>query len=127
MHELHCSFTYSAFSFLQDGDVGVGVFPEREKVLVSSLCFGGVACHRVGAAELEMCQCSRHKVHYDASVIQQLLELGGCGRAVVSQQVRLAAQVSRVERSRFAVAVGRQVRKARRLPDTQVLAMNCLC
>jgi hypothetical protein len=31
---IYCSFAYSAFSFLQDGDVAVGVFPQREKVFV---------------------------------------------------------------------------------------------
>ena len=29
--------------FLQDGDVGVGVFPEREEILISAASFGGVA------------------------------------------------------------------------------------
>jgi hypothetical protein len=31
------------FGFLQNGDVGVGVFPEREEVLVSGFRFGGIA------------------------------------------------------------------------------------
>ena len=34
---------------LQDGDVGVGVFPEGEEVIIGSLCLGGVALHGVGA------------------------------------------------------------------------------
>src|ERR1017187_266235 len=34
--------------FFQDGDVGVGVFPERQEILICSLGFGGVACERVG-------------------------------------------------------------------------------
>src|SRR6202158_5620555 len=42
------------FGFLQDGDVGVGVFPEGEEVLVCTLRFGRITCHRVGATELEM-------------------------------------------------------------------------
>jgi hypothetical protein len=32
---------------LQDGDVGISIFPEGEKVFIGSLCLGGVACHRV--------------------------------------------------------------------------------
>jgi len=44
------------FRFLQDGDVGVGVFPEREEVLVWTLRFRGVARHRVGATDLQMHQ-----------------------------------------------------------------------
>jgi len=40
--------------FFQDGDVGVGVFPEGEKVLVGRFRFGGVALHGIGAGEAEM-------------------------------------------------------------------------
>src|SRR5436309_12794274 len=69
--------------FLQDGDVGVGVFPEREEILVRALRFGGVACHRVGTSELKTRQCSGHKVHDDAAMVEELLELCSCGGAVV--------------------------------------------
>jgi hypothetical protein len=44
-------------SLLQDRDVGVGVFPEGEEILVGGAGFGGVAGHRVGSAELKMGQC----------------------------------------------------------------------
>lgn len=69
----------------QDGDVGVGVgvFPEREEILLCSFCFSRVACHRVGATELEVGRCTRHTVQHDASVIHQPLELGSCGSTVV--------------------------------------------
>src|ERR1022692_444280 len=43
---------------LQDGYVGVGVFPEREEILICRLGFGGVALQGVGATELEMRECS---------------------------------------------------------------------
>jgi len=39
---------------LQDRDIGVGVFPEGKKVLVCTFRFRGVACHRVGATDLQM-------------------------------------------------------------------------
>jgi hypothetical protein len=35
-------------------DVGVGVFPEGEEVLIGRLSFGGVAVHGVGSTELQM-------------------------------------------------------------------------
>jgi len=35
---------------LQDGDVGVGVFPEGEEVLLGGVSFRSVARHRVGSA-----------------------------------------------------------------------------
>jgi hypothetical protein len=37
--------------FLQYGDVGVGVFPEGEEVLVGSFRFGGVAGEGVGTGQ----------------------------------------------------------------------------
>src|SRR5207249_10728213 len=87
--------------FLQDGDVGVGVFPEREEILVRALRFGGVACHRVGTSELKTRQCSGHKVHDDTAMIEQLLELGGCGGSIMCQQVGLTAQIGGVEGSQL--------------------------
>jgi hypothetical protein len=39
---------------LQDGDVGIGVFPERKEVLVCRLAFNRIACHRVGATKLKV-------------------------------------------------------------------------
>ena len=40
--------------FLQDGDVGVGVFPEGEEILVSRLGFGGIAGEDVGTGQANM-------------------------------------------------------------------------
>ena len=39
---------------LQDGDVGVGVFPECEEVLVGNFCFLSVSRQHVSSAELKM-------------------------------------------------------------------------
>jgi hypothetical protein len=36
---------------LQDGDVGVGVFPQREEVLICRAGLGGLALKRIGAAQ----------------------------------------------------------------------------
>jgi len=40
--------------FHQDGDVGGGILPEGEEVLIGAFCFGCVAVHCVGSAKLEM-------------------------------------------------------------------------
>ena len=82
---------------LQDGDVGVGVFPESEEFLIGRFRFRRIARHGIGATDLKMRQRSGHKVSHDAPVIQQLLELGGCRGAVVRQQVRLPAHVRGVQ------------------------------
>jgi hypothetical protein len=34
----------------EDGDVWVGVFPEREEILVSGECLGAIAPQRIGGA-----------------------------------------------------------------------------
>jgi len=41
------------FGFFQDGDFGIGVFPERKEILVGSLGFGGVAGEDIRTGELE--------------------------------------------------------------------------
>jgi len=32
----------------EDGDVGIGVLPQREEILIGRLGFGGVALHGIG-------------------------------------------------------------------------------
>jgi hypothetical protein len=67
------------FSFFQDGDVGVGVFPQREEVFVSSegANAGGIGIRtlrsfrlqRIGTRHTEMRQGSRPAVPHDAAVV----------------------------------------------------------
>jgi hypothetical protein len=47
-------FRVLGLGLLKDGDVGVGVFPEREEILISGAGFGGVALQGIGASEAEM-------------------------------------------------------------------------
>src|SRR5712692_3904909 len=68
---------------LQDGNVGIGVFPEGEKILICGAALCRVTLQRVGTCESDMRECSGHKVHHNAPVIKQLLELSRCGGAVV--------------------------------------------
>jgi hypothetical protein len=42
------------FGFFQDGNVGIGVFPEGEEVVVCGAGLGGVAGEGVGAGEAEV-------------------------------------------------------------------------
>ena len=48
---------------LQDGDVGVGVFPEGEEILVCTLRFCRITRHRVSTTDLQMGQCADGFVH----------------------------------------------------------------
>jgi len=42
------------FGFFQDGDVGVGVFPEGEETLIGGTGFGGVASHGISAGHAQI-------------------------------------------------------------------------
>src|ERR1700757_1327257 len=75
------------FGLLQDGDVGVGVFPEGEEVFVSSERpdAGGIGIRalrvlrlqRVRPRHAQMRQGSRPAVPHDAAVVKNFLEVGG--------------------------------------------------
>ena len=68
---------------LQDGDVGVGVFPKRQEVLIGGFCLGGVALNSVGTAELEMGECADGRVQHDSAMVEDSLELGSSFAALV--------------------------------------------
>jgi hypothetical protein len=81
------------FGLLQDGDVGVGVFPEVEELLIPLFRFSGVARKCVSTPDLKMSQCSGHRILHDTAVIQYLLKLyDRCG-TVVGQEQSLAADI----------------------------------
>jgi|ERR1035437_3730469 hypothetical protein len=75
------------FGFFQDGDVGVGVFPEGEEIFVGG---EGASAGEVGIRSLrdsrleriptrhaQMRQSSRPAVPNDPAVVENLLKLGG--------------------------------------------------
>ena len=61
---------------LQNGDVGVGIFPEGEEILISGSCFGGVALHREGSPDLQMRECANGGVQHNPAVVENFLEFG---------------------------------------------------
>src|ERR1700730_3841103 len=79
--------------FLQDGNVGISVFPNREEVLVGGAGFGDVAGNGVGASETEMGQSAQREIFNNATVVEELLELWGCGGAVVRHYLGLTQDV----------------------------------
>jgi len=93
--------------FLQDGDVGVGVFPEREEIFVGGECpyTGSIGIRSlrrsrlqgVGTSRSQMRQCSRPAVPDNAAVGKNLLKLGGSSAALSGCQVRLSAHIHRIE------------------------------
>ena len=72
------SFQLRVLSFRSDENrnVGVGVFPEREEILIGCLGFRGVALHGVGAGEAEMRECSGRTIPQQPAMVENFLELG---------------------------------------------------
>jgi hypothetical protein len=63
-----------SLGLLQDGDVGVGVFPEREEIFVGGLGFGGVTLQSISAGETEAGECATHEVSHQSAVVDELLK-----------------------------------------------------
>jgi hypothetical protein len=92
---------------LQDGDVGVGVFPEGEEIFVSGerpdaggigiRALRGFRLQRVGTSHSQMRQRSCPAVPDDAAVVKNFLKFGGGFLALSSSEIRLAANVCRIE------------------------------
>src|SRR3984885_13832494 len=93
--------------FFQDGDVGVGILPEGEKILVGGerADAGGVGIcslrssrlQGVGTGYAQMRQRSRPAVLDDAAVVDDFLKLGGRSGALSGCQVCLAAYIQMIE------------------------------
>src|ERR1700751_1553176 len=77
----------------ENGNVGVGVFPERAEILVGCLGFGGVAPHGIGTCETKMRQCSEGTIQDDAWMVKKFLKLTRGLRTLMQRQVRFAAHV----------------------------------
>ena len=55
--------------FLQDGDVGVGVFPERQEILIGGFRFSGIAREGIATGEAEMRKSTQRVVQHDAAMV----------------------------------------------------------
>ena len=86
--------------FFQDGDVGVGVLPQIEEVLISSAGWGFVSSERIGTPHLPMCQRTERKIHQATGMIQEFLKLAVRFVPLIETQVGLAAEIGRVKSGR---------------------------
>jgi hypothetical protein len=95
------------FGLLEDGDVGVGVFPKGEEVLVSGerpnagsvgiRALHGFRLQCIRTSHAQMRQRSRPAVPDDPAVVENLLELGGGFFALPGSKIRLATNVGVIE------------------------------
>src|ERR1039457_2081358 len=82
---------------LEDRDVGVGVFPDVEEILVGSLCLGLVSRQNEGSAKLQMRHCAYGIADNDPAVIENLLKFRGGFGALVRGQIGLTTHIDRIE------------------------------
>lgn len=88
--------------FLQDRDIGVGVFSKFEKISVRNARLVLVSCACVGAAKLHSRQRSNGIAYDNARVIRDFLELDSGFSALMSRQISLATHI------RWVVVAGAQ-------------------
>src|SRR5712692_776521 len=90
---------------LQDWDVGVGVFPLGEEILVGGACFGRVTLQSVGASKTESGQGCVGRSTDGRLVIENFLKLGSGLWALFELDIGQAAQVGGDARSNVAEVV----------------------
>jgi len=96
-----------SFGLLQNGDVGVGVFPEREEIFVGGerpdaggvgiRALRGSRLQGIGTSYSETSQGSRPAVPDDAAVVDDLLKLSGGSVTLSGCQVCLSPDIGRIE------------------------------
>src|ERR1700722_2460440 len=82
-----------ALGLLQDRDIGIRIFPERKKILITSLRFCAIASQGICATQAKMCQRADQVVLDHAWMIENLLKLDPCRGALFSRQIGLAPKI----------------------------------
>src|ERR1700733_1010128 len=78
----------------EDGNVRIGILPEREEILIGRSSAADVACFRARSCETEMRQRARPAIPYNPAMIEELLEFRSGRGSLFRLQVRFAAQVN---------------------------------
>ena len=86
-----------SFGVLQDGNVGIGIFPEREEILVRSVRLGRVTLHGISASDLEMRQGPNRGIQNNSAMVENFLELSGGCFALMGGQIGFSADIDRIQ------------------------------
>src|SRR5215469_13428522 len=87
----------------ENRNVLVGVFPEREEVLIGGLCLGGVALQHISATEAEMGKRTDRLVQDESAMVEDLLELGGSLATLMRSQIGFATDKDWKHRGPFRI------------------------
>src|SRR5271170_86198 len=85
------------FGLTQNGDVGVGISPQGEEVLICGAGFVLIARERLSTPQLQMRKCCNGLIQSNARVIEYLLEFRDRRGPIVRGQVRLSTNVNGIK------------------------------
>src|SRR5215467_5023868 len=86
---------------LQDGDVTVCVFPEREEIIVRTLCLHAISRQRAGSSSLQMRQCADWVKPDNAAMIEDLLKFSRRFRVATRGHESHAPHIGRVQTTKI--------------------------
>src|SRR5271170_154363 len=89
-----------SLGLLQDWDVGIGILPQRKKILIGRLCPGPVSRQSVCAGQAEMRQRSNGRVHHNPPMVEDLLKLSRGFVAPMRGEICFPTHVNGIERAR---------------------------
>ena len=90
-------FRVLGLGLLQDWDVGIGIFPKREEILIRGAGFGGIAVHGISSADLKMRECADARVEHKPTMVEDFLEFGRSLAALMRSEIGEAANVGRIK------------------------------
>ena len=84
-------------SLFQDGDVGVGVFPQREEILIRGVGLRRIALQGIGAGAAEMRERTDGFHDHKAAMVEELLELSSGLSRVMRPKIRFPTHEGRIQ------------------------------
>src|SRR5664279_6183064 len=82
---------------MEDGDVGVSIFPESKEILIRLAGGFLVAHHRLGPPELQVRKSTKDEISYNSPVVEHFLEFRCSLLPLARFEVRLPTNVYGVQ------------------------------
>jgi hypothetical protein len=85
------------FGFFEDGEVRVGVSPEREEFRIGRTGLGRLTLHGACSADLEIRECSDGLDDHNPAMVEDFLEFSGGFAALTRCQISFSAHKDGVQ------------------------------